>query len=587
MIKKLVIPGLLLALVASMQPISVAQAALDSAYWTTGGGSIDRGGNVIDFDVRYKPSNTWEKMWGKYLSARKDKMYVVRFRAEADRYSGSGDVPISLRLQQAYSPWNNYSEVKTVHLDSSPDYYEVKLYSSVSDSNSEITVHLGHEAADYRFSDISIQERTPDDYIDTRPLDSSYWSRPAPAMNYAHGKVDLDVPSLPSNPWERAWGKNLSVDRDNEYVLSFDAWADSHTSSSRVPISIRIQKSYSPHTLLSQEKTVYLNSSKSHYEISLTPDRDENNASIVAWIGHARAEYHFSNISVNGNGYEPPHSGDELSSDYWAHPSYGIDYDNGTIEYDLRDKPYDPFHVSWGKMIEAVDGDTYVIKFKANADSYTSDNRVVISARLQKDDHPWTLYSQEKRIYLEPDKDYYEVHLEATDSDDNAMISIWLGHQAAEYNFWDIDIYRTHDPAPQPQPSGPLSYDYWANPSRSINYKDNKIKFDVSDTPGHDFDASWGRHLRSYDNQTYVVRFRAWADSYTSRDNLPVTIRLQKNHSPWTTLSGTKTVYVDESPSNYEVRLTADQDYQYAMVSVWSALERGKYYYEDIEIVRE
>jgi hypothetical protein len=587
MFKKLVVPGLLLALVAGMQPLNIAQAGLDNSYWTTGGGSVDRGGNVINFDVRYKPANTWDKMWGKYLSVRRDKIYVVRFRAEADSYSGSGNVPVSIRLQQAYSPWRPYSEVKTVNLDSSQDYYEVKLYASASDSNAEITVHLGHAAAHYRFSGISIREETPDEPIDIRPLDSSYWSRPAGAMNYAHGKVDLDVTYTPSHPWEKAWGKNLSVNRDNEYVLSFDAWAKSHTSSSRVPISVRIQKSYSPYTLLSQEETINIDSSKSRYEIRLRARQEEDDASIVVWLGHGRAEYHFSNISVNRDGYEPPENGDGLSRDYWAHPSYGIDYNRGTIQYDLKDKPYNPYHVSWGKMMEAARGDTYVVKFRARADSYTSSSRVPISVRLQKDDYPWTLYSREKRIYLEPGERNYEIRLEATGSDEDAMISVWLGHQPAEYDIWNINIYRIAGTSPDPAPDAPLSYDYWANPSRGINYKDGKIEFDVKGTPGHDFDASWGRHLEARDNETYVVRFRAWADSYTNQENLPVTIRLQKNHSPWTNLSGTKTVYVDNSPSNYEVRLEASQDYEFAMVSVWSALERGKYYYEDIEIVRE
>jgi len=445
MLKKLAIFGLLLALVAGMQPFSLAKAAWDGSYWTTGGGHIDLGQGKIIFDVPHQPANTWDKMWGKYLSARKDKMYVVRFRAKADSHTGASQVPISLRLQQAYSPWRPYSEVKVIHLNSSPDYYEVRLYSSISDHNAEITAHLGHAAADYRFSDISISQESPDREKYTRPLDSDYWSRPAGAMNYGHGEVNVDVRQKPAHLWEFSWGHNFSTDKHAEYMLSFDAWAGSHTNDPDVPISVRIQKSHSPYTLMSKEEIVYLDNDNSHYEIVLKADRSEHNASIVVWLGHARAEYHFANISVN----------------------------------------------------------------------------------------------------------------------------------------------RIKGGEPAPQPSAALSYDYWANPVRSINYKDGTLEFDVQNKPGHAYDASFGRHLPVYDNENYVVRFRARAESYTSRDHLPVTIRLQQNHYPWTAYSGTKTVYVGENWSSHELHLTSREQYEYAMASIWAANERGKYYFRDIEITRE
>ena len=296
--KKVLVVATMCAMLVTSIPAFVQADSLDLSYWSNQPGTINYTMGTINMDVPTLPDQPWRYAWGKIQSVQKDKVYVVAFDAKALSHTSQASVPVSFRLNQNYSPWAPYSSEEIISLTGTKQRYTARLYSVATDSNTVIGVWLGHAAASYEFSNISVTVENPGAIIDAHPLDNTYWTNQAGAINYAYGTVNFNVPTTPDFPWRYAWGKIQPVQKDKVYVVAFDAKAAVYPAGTNVPVSFRLNQNYSPWSNYSSEVIVNLTGTKQRYTVKLYATVTDVNTVIGAWCGHAAASYEFSNISV-------------------------------------------------------------------------------------------------------------------------------------------------------------------------------------------------------------------------------------------------------------------------------------------------
>ena len=243
------------------------------------------------------------------------------------------------------------------------------------------------------------------------------------------------MPAVPEQPWMVSWGKTQAVMKDKVYVLSFDAKA-----SAPAPISARINQNYAPWANYSSEEIIHLTTAKQRYTVELYSVATDHNAVIGVWVGHAAANYEFSNIALTVKDPDQIIPAYPLDSTYWSNQQGAIDYAFGTMDLSVSAVPEQPWMVSWGKTLSPVFGKTYVVSFDARAISHSGCTEVPISLRINKNYAPWDIISNVEIIELGNTLKRYHIPLTATQTDINSVIGVWAGHAAANYEFSNISV---------------------------------------------------------------------------------------------------------------------------------------------------
>jgi len=580
--KKAIYSAVILGLIAVTVPAPSGAQELDSSYWantlwTDVEGSINHSQGVVTFDTPTQPDQPWQVSWGKNIEAQKDKVYRLSFDARAVSSPAGHKVPISLRINKSIAPYTVYSQVKVLELDSTTRNYSVDLYSTASDENSVIGAWVGHEAGEFRFSNVELEVVDPPEPIEYHPLDNSYWANVPNAIDYAFGKVDIDVPARPDSPWQKSWGKTLSVEKDKEYVLSFDATAESYNGDSRVPISVRINQNAEPWSAYTKEKIIQLGPDKQHYTIELYNVATDPEAVLGIWAGHAAASYHFSNVSLEEREPATIIDSHPLDKSYWTNVEGALDYAFGTVQTDVPERPGEPWIRSWGKFQPVEKDKVYTLSFDAQAESPTSDSQVPISLRINQNYSPWSDLSKVKTVELDSTKQHYEVELYSVADEPNAVIGVWFGHAAADYEFSNIDL-EVSEPATIID-SHPLDKSYWTNVEGALDYAFGTVNLDVPERPGEPWMRSWGKFQPVEKDKVYTLSFDARADS-----QVPISVRINRNYAPWNNLSEVKTIDVDNNKQHYEVELYSVANESNAVIGVWTGHEAADYEFSNVDL---
>jgi hypothetical protein len=578
MTKKMIASLMLAAIVLSAVP---ALASLDFSYWAHGG-SINYSSGTVDFSLNSKPAHPWDASWGKDLSVSKDKVYTLSFDASAT--FGGSSLPVTVLMHQNYAPYGHYSDEKTLQIDSANRHYEVDLYSVATDARAVLVVWTGNSAGEYHFWNISITEKDPSAVKTYHPLDFTYWANTFGTINRAFGMIDFDVANTPSEPWVASWGHDLAVQKDKIYTLSFDAKADSYAGAQNTPVSLRINQNYSPWGRYSEEKIINLSPTQQHFDIELYSTANDSKAEIAAWVGHARAKYHFENISTSVKDPSSVPNYNPLDGSFWANDSGRITYAFGTIDFDVDQKPANPWEKSWGKDLAVTKDKAYLIKFDAYATGGTGGN-FPVSARIHQNYQPFSLYTEEKNLNLNANKQHYEFELYSIASDPKAAFVVWVGQATGNYHFENISITEKDPSAIKTY--HPLDFSYWANDFGSINRAFGTVDFDVTSLPAQPWIASWGKDLAVTKDKLYVVEFDAYASSYENRDNTPISMRINQNYSPWSRYSQEKTINLDSAKQHYAIELYSTANDAKSEIGIWVGHSRARYHFENISVTQK